>query len=305
VPGEQLSPTQPFPTLPAPFDLQGRQERDLINYSPEIRRMALEYAQANDVFVPLFNPPTYVDDPTNPGAARICPGDSGGINITNPAVADPVLGIMFIPSSPGCSSALLADAALRDNDMQTGTTLVAYARNNQAGAGGGRAGGGGGRGGGAAAPQGPTPENPFAGLPMSAGEFIFQGFRSNVTAIDMNTGQHLWVIPPGDAPQAEQDAIRNHPTLAGLDFDPNRGRGGRANMVVLPDVLVMSGQTQDGQSVLWAVDKRTGEKLASVPLTFDGDPTSAQYGMSSWSHDGRGHIIIQTSNGLVAYALPN
>jgi quinoprotein glucose dehydrogenase len=302
VPGEQLSPTQPFPTKPAPFELQGRQEQDLINYSPEIRQMALEYAQRNNLLAPFFNPPTYVDDPAGvPAPARICPGDSGGLNITNPAAADPVLGIMFIPSSPGCSSALLADAALRDHELQTGSTLVAYARNNQAGGGGG-GGRGGGPGGGAAAPTGPTPENPFAGLPN---DFIFDTYRGKLTAIDMNTGEHLWVIPTGDAPQEEQDAIRNHPTLQGLDFDPNRGRGGRPNVVVIEDVLVMSGSTQEGTPVLFAVDKLTGERLAQVPITFGGEPATSQYGMSSWVHNGRQHILVQTGSGLVAYALPN
>ncbi len=45
VPGERLSPVQPFPTKPAPFDLQGRTEEHLIDYTPEVRRLAREYAR--------------------------------------------------------------------------------------------------------------------------------------------------------------------------------------------------------------------------------------------------------------------
>ena len=45
VPGEKLAATQPHPTKPAPFDLQGRTEEHLIDYTPEIRKLALELAQ--------------------------------------------------------------------------------------------------------------------------------------------------------------------------------------------------------------------------------------------------------------------
>ena len=36
VPGEWYSPTQPFPTKPPPFELQGVQEKDLIDFTPEL-----------------------------------------------------------------------------------------------------------------------------------------------------------------------------------------------------------------------------------------------------------------------------
>ena len=94
VPGEKLSPTQPFPTKPPPFELQGRKEEQLIDYTPEIRQKALEYARANNLFVPLFNPPVVADSPDadRPGAGVSCPGGNGGANIYSPAVADPVSG---------------------------------------------------------------------------------------------------------------------------------------------------------------------------------------------------------------------
>ena len=37
VPGEHASPTQPFPTKPPAFDLQGISDNDLIDYTPELR----------------------------------------------------------------------------------------------------------------------------------------------------------------------------------------------------------------------------------------------------------------------------
>ena len=42
VPGEKTSPTQPFPTKPAPFETQGLRDEDLIDFTPELKQQALE-----------------------------------------------------------------------------------------------------------------------------------------------------------------------------------------------------------------------------------------------------------------------
>ena len=42
VPTEQLSPTQPFPTRPAPLNTLGLSEDDLIDFTPELKQEALE-----------------------------------------------------------------------------------------------------------------------------------------------------------------------------------------------------------------------------------------------------------------------
>ena len=116
----------------------------------------------------------------------------------------------------------------------------------------------------------------------------------------MNTGEYLWVIPNGDAPEAEQDMLRNHPLLQGLDpAFANPGRRGHSAMVVTPTLLLASGQTSDGQENLFAIDKLTGERIASIPL-----PGNTGYGMSSWTHEGRQYVMIQLSEGLAALALP-
>jgi quinoprotein glucose dehydrogenase len=41
VPGEKSSPTQPFPSRPAPFERQGRGEDDVLDFTPELRQEAL------------------------------------------------------------------------------------------------------------------------------------------------------------------------------------------------------------------------------------------------------------------------
>jgi len=42
VPGEWYSPTQPFPTAPPAYEIQGVDESDLIDFTPELNKEALE-----------------------------------------------------------------------------------------------------------------------------------------------------------------------------------------------------------------------------------------------------------------------
>ena len=88
VPGEKLSATQPFPTLPPPFEMQGLSEEDLIDFTQELRREALEVMTNYDMG-PLFNPPIHSENAAGKISSAMCPGDGGGANINNPPVADP------------------------------------------------------------------------------------------------------------------------------------------------------------------------------------------------------------------------
>jgi quinoprotein glucose dehydrogenase len=284
VPGEVLAATQPFPTKPAPYDLQGRTEDQLIDYTPEIRRRALEIARNANMFAPFFNPPTHVGDPSGPG--RICPGDTGGVNITGPAVADPVDGVIFITSHSGCGSVALAPGVESplDGPEQTGVTHADWARSRSGRGRGGR----GGRGGGG------VPPTTLDGLS------IFKGPLGRISAIDLNTGEYLWVIPHGDAPEDQQERIRNHPLLQGVEgVETNQGRRGHSAMVATATLLLASGQISDGTPHLFAIDKRTGERVGSVEL-----PGGTRYGMSSWVHEGRQYVVIQLSDGLAVMGLP-
>ena len=293
VPGEKLARTQPFPTKPAPYDLQGRTEDQLIDYTPEIYEQALQIARDGNYLAPFFNPPTAGSLDNLGNRPRICPGDTGGVNITGPAVADPVLGIMFITSHSGCGGTVLIPGidSPMDNDQQTGSTLSQWINQRGFGGGRGRGGGRGGRGGG-----GGLPVNPQSIDGLS----IWKGPVGRISAIDMNTGEYLWVIPNGDASDAQQEALRNHPLLQGLDPAlTNPGRSGHSAMVATPTLLLASGRTSDGEQKLFAIDKLTGERVGTVPL-----PGRTSYGMSSWMHEGRQYVMIQLSGGLAALALP-
>ena len=277
VPGEKLAPTQPFPTKPLPFDLQGRTEAHLIDYTPALKQRALELATRNNLFAPFFNPPTHRGNPDNAPAARICPGDVGGVNITGPPASDPVAGVMFITSVSGCGSVLLAPASERDTDRMTGTTVVEWARG----------GGGGGRGGGAA-------ESQIDGLS------IWKGPVGRITAIDLNTGEHLWMIPNGDAPQAQQDALKNHPLLQGVpNAITNNGNQSHSAMLATPNMLMATGRTADGANNLFAIDKRTGRRIGTVVT-----PALGTYGIMTYMHAGKQYVVLPISGGYIALALP-
>ena len=78
VPGEKTSPTQPFPTRPAPFDRQGVSTDDLIDFTPELRASALEMVKKYKLG-PLFTPPALAR-PDGPLGTLMLPMDVGGAN---------------------------------------------------------------------------------------------------------------------------------------------------------------------------------------------------------------------------------
>ena len=93
VPGEWYSPTQPFPTKPAAFDLQGITIDDLVDFTPELRDEAIRIADRAQLG-PIFTPPPVRGE----GKPIIqAPGPGGGINWPGTAV-DPETGRLFVPS---------------------------------------------------------------------------------------------------------------------------------------------------------------------------------------------------------------
>ena len=160
IPGEKPSPTQPFPTKPAPFLTLGYDENELADFTPEIRaeakRLAAQYTKG-----PLYTLPTEVT-PTNKGT-WLYPGTGGGPN-WNGASVDPVTGIMYTPMRLKPQYAGLRKGDPKQTDMDY-------------------------YGGGGGAPI----EGPF-GLP------ILKPPYSLLFATDMNKGEHLWKVPIGGAP---------------------------------------------------------------------------------------------------------
>jgi len=322
VPGEKLSPTQPFPIKPAPYEFIGRSVDNLIDYTPEIRKLALERATLQGMLVPPFNPPVHRGNKEGVASARFFPGETGGTNITHPPAADPTTGIIYIPSHSGGGNRSLVPGKELDCFGQTGSTVVDWVPTSagctstsvdaaiemypeaaaKAGAkpGGGRGGGGeeggggGGFGGRGGAGAGAGANDPLAPLPL------FKGPVGRISAIDLNTGDYLWVQPNGDAPQATQDAIRNHPLLKGVTgVNPNIGRPGVGALLVTATMLLAPGQTADNAPKLFAIDKKTGQRLGAI-----GTAGLQRYGMMTYMHQGKQYIVVQYGNGLQAFALP-
>src|SRR5690606_1150853 len=209
-----------------------------IVFTPDRRTQAIAALAAWQIG-PLYNPPLHRDNDLGKRGAYWCPGGGGGSNITGPAAADPESGILFVTAQKGCSAVQLLpgeEADLRymtDNGTTTtGVTPARYAN-----------------GPGAGAPRHPT------GLPLWKPPY------SEITAIDMNTGGHLWAIPVGETPAR----ISNNPALAGSDVG-NRGTGAMAIVIATPAVLVDARGARRGHSHLFAVDKRTGRELARVQV---------------------------------------
>ncbi len=71
VPGERLSPTQPFPTKPAPYEIQGATEDNLINFTPELRAEAKKILEQFD-HGPHLHPSNRTRDNQYAGLGRRC-----------------------------------------------------------------------------------------------------------------------------------------------------------------------------------------------------------------------------------------
>ena len=113
VPGEKLSPTQPFPTRPAPLAVLGYHEEDLIDFTPALRAEAVEMMSHYDKG-PLYQPIIEV----KPGlrGTLIFPGYGGGAN-WNGGAFDPSTHILYVPvrHRPNAAGLAKGDPALTNN----------------------------------------------------------------------------------------------------------------------------------------------------------------------------------------------
>lgn len=144
---------------------------------------------------------------------------------------------------------------------------------------------------------------------------IFKPPYARVTAIDMRTGQHVWVAPLGEGP-------RNHPRLQGLNL-PRLGdvldgesamvtktllfvsvwRGDRITGLPLVPLWAPSGDPAALRKLLYVFDKQSGALLREIEV----DGYSAALPMT-YSHGGQQYIVVGVGANeeaeLVAFALP-
>lgn len=316
VPGEKTSPTQPFPTRPAPFDRQGISIDDLLDFTPELRAQAVELVKKYRIG-PIFTPPALAR-PDGPLSVLMLPMDVGGSNWPGGSF-DPVTNRLYIHSHTTAFGLRNVPAELSMPGPKNTAGILRPATGpgeDEDGTGRGGAGRGPGSRGAAAGGPGPGgfagPGGPGRGPPSITvqGLPLIKPPYDRITAYDMNTGNILWQKTHSSTP----DEIRNNPALKGLNL-PRLGQPGRTFVGVLTTkTLLIAGEggihtNAKGEQValLRAYDKLTGEDVpgeVNMPGKQTGSP------MTYW-YDGRQYIVVAvTTNGangggeLVAYALP-
>ena len=249
VPGERGSPTQPHPTRPAPFDLQGISDETLVDFTPELRAEALANIERFD-YGPLFTPPSLR------GTINL-PGWAGGGGWQGSAV-DPDTGIMYIPSAT-------SEIVVQLVEPEEGNSDFSYVR------------------GGVTSVNGPQ------GLPLTKPPY------GRLTAIDLNTGDHIWMVPHGEG-------IRQRIIDLGI-LDPGPVGSTSRTGPVLTKTLLFIAQQDGRRSVMRAFDKATGEVVHEFELPSVPSATPMTY-----MAGGKQYIAIAlgggTESSLVTYALP-
>jgi quinoprotein glucose dehydrogenase len=98
---------------------------------------------------------------------------------------------------------------------------------------------------------------------MPEGLPLFKPPYSRMTAINMNTGEHAWMIATGAG-----DRIRNHARLKALNLPPLGGDVTYSGPLLTKTLLIyaLTSGGSGGGPRLVAYDKRTGAELASADL---------------------------------------
>jgi len=296
VPKERTSPTQPFPTKPAPFDRQGVSADDLIDFTPALRSEALELVKRYQIG-PLYTPPA-LSSVDGPLATIQLPADTGGANWPGGSF-DPQTNRLFVHSHTTAYSAAVvpADPAVSDFGYVAGQA---------------RGGGPGARGAAPAIDPDAAPQRGVARGGGGRGGLSVQGLPlikppyDRITAYDMTTGEIAWQKTHSSTP----DDIKNHPALKGLNL-PRLGQPGRTFIGTLTTkTLLIAGEggvhrNDAGERValLRAYDKATGADAGTVAM-----PDKQTGSPMTYMVNGKQYIIVAVSGvdgaELLAYALP-
>jgi len=273
VPGEKLSPTQPFPTKPPAFELQGITEDDLIDFTPELRAEALEIVQ-DFVIGPMFLP-NHVAGHDGKKAMLQSPGVGGGANWPGASI-DPETGILYVQSQtqPSAMALQKMDPNRSDLDFMISTGAM----------------------GGAVGPQ---------GLPLWKPPY------RRITAIDLNKGEIAWQKPFGWGP-VDHPALKAL-DLGPLGDPFPKGVIAEGGILLTKSVLVsfLVDLDENGDAAtpsntrLQAYDKSTGEHICDVAVNrhLHGSPMT-------YMADGKQYIMIAGGgktepSELIAFALPD
>jgi quinoprotein glucose dehydrogenase len=270
VPGEWYSPTQPIPSKPPAYDLQGGQVDDLINFTPELHAQAVELSKKFKTG-PVFTPPV-VSKAEGPYGTFGMATAGGGTNWPGGSY-DPETHIAYIPSQRVMSS-----IGLIPGDPKR--TEFAWMS-------------------GSAAPRGTTLT--VQGLPLAKPPY------GSITAVDMNKGEILWQVAHGETLDNVRNspALKGlniprtgRPGSFGILVTKTMIVAGEKGEFTLPD-------GRRG-AMLRAYDKASGKEIGNglyMPAPQTGTPMT-------YTLNGRQFIVLAIGSGtygaeFVAFALPS
>ena len=223
VPGEWTSPTQPFPTKPAAIEVQGLTENDLVDFTPEIKAEALRIARQFRLGG-IYTPSSLPNAADGTMGTLTAPSAVGGVNWPGGAV-DPVDDVLYVASQTSLFRAQVVE----------GLPKAGVRYHNPRG-------------------QVVGPPTAVFGLPLIKPPY------SRVTAVDLKTGNRLWMVPHGNTPEL----IKKNPRLQGVEI-PNTGAQTFGTGLLVTSTLLFGGEG-GATPVLRAWDKQTGAVVAEIAL---------------------------------------
>ncbi|HEX4998126.1 MAG TPA: pyrroloquinoline quinone-dependent dehydrogenase [Terriglobia bacterium] len=199
VPGEWTSQTQPIPSRPPAFDLNGLKESDLIDFTPALRQEAIAALKASNLrYGEIFMPGSLANAPDGTRGTVLM---LGGANWWG-GRADPETGFVYVSSAP----------APYVNALRPNTTTATAAN--------------------ASLPPPTYTSGGGATFPTVQGLRLLKPPYGRITAYNMNKGEIAWQIANGDTPAN----VRNHQALQGLNI-PKTGSPRQVGLLVTKTLL--------------------------------------------------------------------
>jgi quinoprotein glucose dehydrogenase len=304
VPGEWYSPTQPFPTKPAPYARGGVTPDELIDFTPMLHQKALDLIKDYRIGS-IYTPPAMSKEPGPLGTLVLGPA-TGGTNWPGGSF-NPDNHTVYVYA---CNSCLGADGIVAPPPGFTDLPYVEGAIDRPvtmvyaAGAGQG------------ADAVAATEKAPYDAPASSGGSFrqlaveglpLIKPPYSTISAINLDTGAIEWQVPHGDTP----DYVRRNPALKGLNI-PRTGQRSFTIGTLVTKTLVIAGDAEvtttpehPRGAMLRAYDQRSGKEVGDVlmPAAQSGSPMT-------YMVNGRQYLIVAVSGGnhsgeYICYTLPS